>query len=393
MDTKEKSSAANQGISPARDDAGSLSHLLETVEAIGRASELETLFRESMDAVCTVMGSEVSFLMLNEEESGGMLAILPAGEAGGQIRGEAIPAEEGIGGRVARDREPFISNNPGETGIFGRELSPDFETRNVICVPLSASGEEAIGALAAVNRRDGSFGEEDLPVLRALSSHIAQSIHRTRQVEKLKDRLREQELLLKESHHRIKNNLATLCALIEMEMPEVDDPKAVQLLRNTHARMNSITEVHDLVSSAGEFDRIDLGSYLRRLSGKIKDLVSPGDGKIRINVETESFSVSSEKAMYCGMILNELLVNVYKHAFGEVEQGEVTVKLERVGEGGIRLAVRDNGSGLPEEFDTGSFEKHGSVGLWVIDVLSKKLDASVRFDNEDGAKVVLEFRG
>lgn len=391
MDTKEKSSAANHGIIPARDDADSLSFLLETVEAIGRASELETLFRESMDAVCTVMGSDASFLMLNEEENGGMLAVLPAGEAGGQIRGKAIPAEEGIGGWVARNRKPFISNNPG-TELFGGGISPDFETRNVICVPLAGSGEQVIGVLAALNRKDGDFREEDLPVLRALSSHIAQSIRRTRQVERLKNRMREQELLLKESHHRIKNNLSTLCALIEMEMPEVDDPKAVQLLRNTHARMNSITEVHDLVSSAGEFDRIDLGAYLRKLSDKIIELISPGEENIRLTVETESFSISSEKAMYCGMILNELLVNVYKHAFAEVEEGEVTVKLERNGEGDIRLAVIDNGSGLPKEFEAGSYESHASVGLWVIDVLSKKLDASLRFDNEDGAKVVLEFR-
>lgn len=392
MDTKEETSAENKGILPAGDDVDTLSFLLETVGAIGRASELETLFRESMDAVCTVMGSEASFLMLIEEESGGMLAILPDGEVGGQIRGEAIPAEEGIGGWVVRNRKPYISNNPGETELFGGEVSPDFETHNVICVPLTGSGDQLIGVLAALNRKDGNFREEELPVFQALSSHIAQSIRRTRQTERLKNQLREQELLLKESHHRIKNNLSTLCALIEMEMPGVDDPKAVQLLRNTHARMNSITEVHDLVSSAGEFDRIDLGSYLRKLSDKIIELISPGEGKIRIKVETESFSISSEKAMYCGMILNELLVNVYKHAFGEVEEGEVTVKLDREGDGGIRLEVRDNGSGLPDGFDAGSFESHDSVGLWVIDVLSKKLDASLRFDNENGARVVMEFR-
>lgn len=381
----------------------SLSLLLETLEAIGRTSELQSLLSESMDAVCEVMRCEAGSLMLRDEETGELYVALPKGPVSEQIQGRAIPPDKGIGGWVVRHRRSYFSNDPGNSELFWGELSPHFETRNILCVPLVAPDGTAIGALQALNRQEGGFSEEDIPVFRALASHISRAILRTRRIEDLSNEVRDLKLLLRESHHRIKNNLATIAALIEMEMPHVEEPTARQALINTRSRLNSMTEVHDMVSRSGEFGKVDLGRYLVALTGKIASLMASGDPAIELDLEIaaeDPVMITSERAMYCGMILNELLVNVYKHAFpreiagreeGRRSPASVKVVLGAGEQERITLTVTDNGAGLPENFEVGALDSHRSVGIWVIDVLRKKLGATLEYDTSGGTRVAISF--
>lgn len=379
--------------------SGDLTLLLETMEAINRASELQTLLSESMDAVCEVMRCEAGSLMLRDEETDELYVALPKGPVSEQIRGRAIPPEEGIGGWVVRHRKPYLSNDPAASELFWGELSPDFETRSILCVPLLGPDGTAIGALQALNRRGGDFSEGDVPVFRALASHISRAILRTRQIESLTNEVRDLGLLLRESHHRIKNNLATIAALIDMEVPHVEDSAARRALHNTRSRLISITEMHDMVSRSGEFEQVDLGQYLQALTGKIATLLAAGDPKISLDLEIAPGApviLSSEKAMYCGMILNELLANVYKHAFpredGTGKSGAVVrIQMEADEEERITLTVTDNGAGLPEHFDAAAPDSPRSVGIWVIGVLRKKLGATLDYDGSNGTRVAISL--
>lgn len=367
----------------------SVRFLLETIQGINRTFELREVLQKSIEAAQILMNAEASSLMLIDEHTGELYVSLPTGPVKEKIKGRRIPAFSGIGGWVAEHKKPLISNNLADSDIFYGDLDDDFETQNIICLPLINDNDKVIGVVQALNRESGEdFTSKDISVFKALASQITISIDRARQQEKMQEELKEKEILLTEIHHRIKNNLATISALIEIEGEKVEDSNAQHILDNTHSRINSMIEVHDLLCSKGILDDIDLGVYLSKLSGKISNTLSDPNLKVDILLNADTVHLSANKALLCGMIVNELLVNIYKHAFQDVEVGTIDIELSRQEDSLACLKVSDNGIGMPADID---FENHSSVGTWVVGTLLKKLDAEVEIKSEEGTSFYIYF--
>ncbi len=363
--------------------------LLDTIEGINRAMEFKSLLNESIETICTVMDAEASSLMLLDRDTGELFVSLPTGPVKEEIKGKSIPRHKGIGGWVIKHKKPFLSNNPEKSDIFWGDLSDDFVTRNIICVPLLDQSDRPIGVIQALNRKKGKeFKEHDIPVFEALANHVSIAIERTRKLEKIHNGLKEKEVMLTEIHHRIKNNLATISSLIEIEIPEIEDQQAKQILKNTYSRIQSMTEVHDLLCNNGLLEDIELGKYLKQLADKISEMLSNVEIRMDIKIEAESVQIGYERAMLCGLVLNELIINCYKHAFKGMDKGEVTINLTTLEDGNIRLEVSDNGVGVDENF---SLENTQSIGTWVINVLLRRLEADVRIERSDGTRFVITF--
>lgn len=368
----------------------SLHLLLDTIEGISRTMELKSLLSESMEATRIVMNAEASSLMLLDEDTGELYVSLPTGPVKEEIKGKRIPPEEGIGGWVATNKRPYISNDVENSEHFWGDIAEDFTTRNIVCVPLVNKGNEVIGVLQALNKRKGEeFTPHDIPVFQALASQVTIAIERARQNEELHDRLKENEVMFTEIHHRIKNNLATISALIEMEMPDDLDPDARYILEKTHSRIQSMTEVHDMLCKKSGTETMILGEYLERLADKISETLSDNHSEIQIKVDSERIEIYSERAMICGLVLNELLVNVFKHAFtgNGNGNGQVDIHLNEE-ENIVSLKVVDNGVGLPEDFD---LKNSSSIGTWVVNVLLRKLNATVEIDRNGGTGFTISF--
>lgn len=198
--------------------------LLDTIESINRSVEYKSILSESMEAIRIVMNSEASSLMLLDKKTGELHVSIPTGSVKDEIRGIKIPKHKGIGGWVVKNKKPYIANDVGESDVFYKDLSNDFKTRNVICVPLFDKDNNLIGVLQAVNRRKlEDFNSKDIPVFQALSSHIALAVERGKHIVQLNNMLEEKEKHLRETHHRIKNNFQVIQALMELKMPEVND--------------------------------------------------------------------------------------------------------------------------------------------------------------------------
>lgn len=363
--------------------------LLDTIEGINRAMEFKSLLYESIETICTVMNAEASSLMLLDKDTGELFVSLPTGPVKEEIKGKSIPKHKGVGGWVIKHKEPFLSNNPDENDIFWGDLTDDFVTRNIICVPLLDNSDRPIGVIQAINRKDGKdFQSHDIPVFEALANHVTIAIERTRKLENMHDGLKAKEVMLTEIHHRIKNNLATISSLIEIEIPEVEDQDAKQILKNTYSRIQSVTEVHDLLCNNNFLEDIDLGIYLEQLADKISDVLSTDETNMAIHIKAESVQIGSERAMLCGLVLNELIINCYKHAFRDMEKGEITISLGLVGDKNIRLEVSDNGVGVDENF---TLEETQSIGTWVINVLLRRLEADVSIERLKGTRFVITF--
>jgi len=358
----------------------SLHLLLDTIEGINRTMELKSLLAESMEATRIVMNSEASSLMLLDEDTGELFVSLPTGPVKEEIKGMSIPKNQGVGGWVVENRRPFLSNNVEESDIFWGDLAEGFTTRNILCVPLIDKDENVMGVIQAINRRQNAdFTPHDIPVFQALASHVTVAIDRARQIEDLHSRLKEKEVMLTETHHRIKNNLAAISGLIEMEMPSVKDEHATEVLKTTYTRIQSMTKVHDLLCQKGLFRDIELGIYLKNLTEQIEHTMGTEPAHVRIALKAENVRVSSNQALLCGLVLNELIVNIYKHAFEDMPEGKITIDLFKDDDRAV-LTVADNGKGLPEDFELNSGK---SIGMWIIDVMLKKLEGKIEVDGED----------
>ncbi len=367
----------------------SLYLLLESIADINNTTGLNALLSASMEAACLVMNAEASSLMLLDRDSADLyIDYPPKGLVRGAVRKKRIPKKAGLAAWVTEHEKPYFSNN-AETCKTSWKAAEDFRVRNIICVPLTDKKGRVIGVLQALNRKlNKHFVAYDVPVFQTLASHISNAITKIREKEDLQNKLNESEVLFTEIHHRIKNNLATISALIEAEETEIDDVKAKQILRNTYSRLQSVTEVHDLLCNKSLIENVELGTYLERLAGKIAEILSDPQRRIDIQVKADPVQIDADKAMICGLILNELLVNVYKHAFKGLSQGYIDIRLVALGESRIKLSIADNGIGFPDDFDLGNAN---SIGTWVVNVLLRKLGAEIEIDGSDGTNLSIEF--
>jgi len=367
----------------------SLQILLKNISSVNRAVKLRTVLRESVEVVQNVMNTEASSLMLLDEDTGELIVSMPTGPVRREVKGKRIKKDKGIGGWVVRNGEPFYSNDVTKSDLFAGDISEEFTSENIICVPLRNSHRKVIGVLQAINKRDGDFTDRDIPVFNALADHVALAIERSRELQEVQNKLEERDLLLTEVHHRLKNNLSTITALIELELPDIEDEVAREALQKTMTRIKSMTEVHDFLYNNKPGNEIKLKLYVDRLSKKISETLSHSSQDVRITVKADDVSLDTDRAMSCGLLLNELLVNCYKHAFGEdIEDPRIIIELNQLDSGMIEFKVSDNGAGIAEDF---SITESGSVGGWLIDVLIRRLEADIEVQQQGGTTFLIRF--
>ncbi len=369
----------------------SLHLLLENISSLNQAVELQAVLKESIEVIQNVMNVEASSLMLLDESTGELIISMPTGPVHREISGERIKKGEGIGGWVIENEQPYFSNDLENSDIFGGDISDDFTSKNLICVPLKDRGGQVFGVLQAINRLDDrGFEERDIPIFQALADHVAVAIERTRQLEKVQTQLKEKEMLLTEVHHRLKNNLSTITALIEMELSDVEDEKAKRILRKTASRIKSMTEVHDFLYNSSLGNQIDLKAYLKRLVEKIGNTLASPSQKVTVKVKADNIQIDTDRAMSCGLLLNELMVNCYKHAFkNDAQDGRIDISLSQSDNDLISLEVSDNGVGIGDDF---SVDNSGSVGGWLIKVLLRRLDAALDITHSNGTTFIIRFQ-
>ncbi len=363
--------------------------LLKTIEGINRNMEFKSIILESMEAVRLVMNAEASSLMLLDKETGKLYVSLPTGPAKEEIKGKSIPKNSGIGGWVAENKRPYISNDVESSEHFWGDISSTFRTRNIICVPLINRDNMVIGVLQAVNRRKkGDFTLHDIPVFQALASNITVAIERARKIDELYELIREKDVMITEIHHRIKNNLQAVTGIIETELPDIEEGKAKNLLNSMFMRVKSMSRLHDMLCNRELTDEIDLDVYLKQLSEKIEEMMGGMNVEAALHLKADTVRIKSHRALLCGLILNELLLNIYKHAFTQSDRkGKIEIELLEKDDQVI-LNVSDDGIGIPEHVD---FENKKSIGLWIVDVMLKKLQGEITVQRNPGTRVSIRF--
>jgi|GEM_PF-1023316 len=210
---------------------------------------------------------------------------------------------------------------------------------------------------------------------------------RKRYEEKIQLSLREKETLLAEIHHRVKNNLAVVSALLELQAGTSENNETRNILQQAESRIKSMAMVHKQLYQSETLSEIYLDEYTEQLANTIFTMFSNIDTDIQIHNDTERVGLDINQAIPCGLILNEILVNAFKHAFKGRDEGNIYIRARQLDNEAI-LIVKDDGVGLPEDIDIMNLN---SLGMKLIKTLTKQLHASLDIENVDGASFTIRF--
>ncbi|MFN1834936.1 histidine kinase dimerization/phosphoacceptor domain -containing protein [Balneola sp. MJW-20] len=205
--------------------------------------------------------------------------------------------------------------------------------------------------------------------------------------EKIMASLEEKEVLLKEIHHRVKNNLAVVTALLDLQYMRAEEDKIRHILSDSKSRIKSMAFVHETLYQTEDFSKIDLQSYLDRLTESVTTTFMGSRTAVDVNVLANDNSIEMNKAISIGLIVNELLVNSFKHAFDDMDQGLVVLQINQVSEH-LEISYADNGSGF--DMEVVQVEKPKSLGMTLIKTLTKQLNAELKVTSRPG-KTVFKF--
>lgn len=298
-----------------------------------------------MEAVKVVMNAEASSLMLLDEMTGDLNVSIPTGPVKDEIIGMTVPKGKGIGGWVISYKQPFISNDVVESDIFWKDLSADFTTKNIICVPLFDGSGEAFGVLQAINKKnDELFKNEEVSVFEALASHISIAIERSKIYEEQESRLQERESYISGLHHRVRNTISMISGLIEFDLDGIQDEHAQRAMVFTNARLRTLARAHTMLFENNISIEMDVREYLTKIVQGVEILFEGREKDITLSTRFEQIKLNPNKGVLCGLIVNELLMNIYEYAFTDKEQGEIVVTLKKPGDNKVVIMVTDNGS-------------------------------------------------
>jgi PAS domain S-box-containing protein len=205
---------------------------------------------------------------------------------------------------------------------------------------------------------------------------------------KIRDSLKEKEVLLKEVHHRVKNNLQVISSILNLQSSYVDDPKTLEILRESQQRIKSMSFIHETIYRTSDFSRLEFMDYLKTIISNLIQSYRSAKTRVDFVSEMESVGLNLDQAIPCGLIVNELVSNSLKYAFKGREHGKLTVRLNEE-DGVIMLAVMDDGIGLPADF---AFEKNNSLGIQLVYALLDQIDATVKVDQTDGTQFFISFK-
>ncbi len=206
--------------------------------------------------------------------------------------------------------------------------------------------------------------------------------------EKVRASLREKEVLLQEIHHRVKNNLQVTSSMLKLQSSYVDNPAAKEMFVEGQNRIRSMALVHEKLYRSSELSRVDLGDYVQELASLLFRSFGVDRRRITLTVEATHEFLAIDKAVPCGLILNELLSNCLKHAFPGDRAGQITVRIAREASGALTFAVYDDGVGLPPELD---IMRADTLGLQLVKTLVEQLQAQLDVDRSHGTEVRIRF--
>jgi PAS domain S-box-containing protein len=236
---------------------------------------------------------------------------------------------------------------------------------------------------------DRWFDVHAYPSAEGLAVYFRDVTERRQAEEKIKRALQEKEVLLREVHHRVKNNLQVICSMLHLQERNLRDDTLLQALRVSRQRVMAMAMLHDQLHRAKDFSNINLGEYIRNLAGSLFSSHGVNSADVALRLDIEDIPVAVDTAIPCGLLVNELVSNSLRHAFPDGRKGHVSLGLHARPGGSVELTVCDDGRGFLESAPAGNTR---SLGLWLVELLAGQIGAALERASGDGARYRFVFQ-
>jgi two-component sensor histidine kinase len=194
--------------------------------------------------------------------------------------------------------------------------------------------------------------------------------------------------MLKEVHHRVKNNLQVIASLLNLQAHYVRDARAFGMFKESQQRVQAMALIHERLYHADDATRIDFTDYTRTLGAHLMSAYSPGSAAIALQLHVDNITLGIDTAIPCGLIIHELVANALKHAFPAGKAGEIRLVLRASGAARFMLLVSDNGIGFPPSLD---FRHTASLGLRLVHTLTEQLEGTIELQSNGGTTFTITF--
>ena len=236
---------------------------------------------------------------------------------------------------------------------------------------------------------DAEWDEGDLALLRTVSEIVGNALERNLAEERVRNSVDEKELLLREVHHRVKNNLQVVSSLLDLSMLYTENDQARHILEDARSKVNTMALIHTHLYREEKIDRINLAQCLSTLVEQLSCIYS-SSCKIDTFIQSSELLLSINQAIPCALVLNELISNAFKHAFRGRQTGTLEIFFDDDRADGISILLRDDGTGIPEDIE---FETATSLGLTLVkNLVRNQLRGEVCMRRKGGTEFTIRFK-
>jgi len=387
-----------------------IDYLMKSSFAISAEMEIDILLKKIMDVVLEASGAQQGYLLIEEK---GNLLVCAESNIGKKDMVRTVKQNledtrnvcKAIVRYVYRTGETVILANASEEGEFKDNLEVQtLQLRSVLCLPLIKQSR-LIGILYLENRlSDMVFTSEQAKMTELLASQAAISLENARLLDQMKKKegqikesLREKEVLLKEIHHRVKNNLQIISSLFRLQSAHIKDEHDIEIFKESQSRVSSMALIHESLYQSKDLAKIDFTEYTKKLVAYLLSSYAIYPETTTLDISIDDIFLGIDVAIPCGLIINELVSNSLKHAFPEGIKGKIRIELHMAKDLPVQnerssnmltLIVRDNGAGFPKNADFRSTE---TLGLELVNTLVKQLNGTIEFNKSAGTEFKITF--
>ena len=345
-------------------------------ELEARRPMLESVIEHSPVSIALLRGRDFRFEMVNPAYQAFAPGEPMLGRTVAEVWPEAAATLLPILEQVRDQRNVYQAVALAVPRRRGPGLPPEERYFDLSCVPLPGAGP-------------GAEAGQVLVAVTEVTEQQRAAAELRKTLGELKSALAEKTVLLKEVHHRVKNNLAVIVSLLGMKAGAIEGAEAQRALEDSQQRVRSIASIHEHLSGTEHLDRIVFAEYAEQLVQELGGIYDIASRQIAIGVDAEPIEMGIHRAIPCALILNELVTNALKHAFPGGRGGEVRVSLRQSAPGELELNVEDNGVGCPR---IAAARSGKSLGLRIVEILAKQLEGSLEQPECAGTRFVLRFR-
>jgi PAS domain S-box-containing protein len=358
-------------------------------EAAYSAENLKELFRSIHDVIVELMPAKNFYIALYDSET----EMLSFPYFIDEYDEAPVPRKLGRGltEYVLRTGEPLLASPEKfeELEKKGDVESIGAPSIDWLGVPLKTK-DKTIGVLVIQTYTEGiRYGEDVKDMLMFVSTQAAMAIERKQAEEQLHASLLEKEVLLREIHHRVKNNMQVMSSLINLQARHISNREAIDILKEGQSRIRSMALVHEKLYQSKNLAKINIYDYLSSLAAHLFHSYKIDPNLIHFNLNVNNVFLDINSATPCGLIVNELISNSLKHAFPEGRKGEIDIKLYSMEDKKLELIVKDDGVGFPESVD---FRQTETLGMQLVNMLVHQLEGTIELLKDGGTEFKIVFK-